>query len=150
MYRRAVSLVPTDVDELPDSEAWVLAGVVNDYGLMLHYFADVQDPYAAEGLYLRALRMTGYGYMDAYHPNLRRLYAFVLPDHEWTWYLAAREARWAQMREGRRADGGLELVADDARREIAAEDARTLRVRIAEALAEGAAEDGDPWPPEEK
>lgn len=148
VYRRAVSLVPADVDALTDSEAWVLAGVVNDCGLMLHYFEDVQDPHAAERLYLRALEMTDYGYMDAYHPNLRRLYAFVLPKRDWAWYLAAREARWAQLREQRRPDGTFELVADEAKREIAAEDAQKLRVRLAEALAEGAEEDGDPWPPE--
>ena len=148
VYRRAVSLVPADVDGLMDTEVWVLAGVLNDCGLMLHYFQDVQEPHAAERLYLKALAMTGYGYMDAYHPNLRRLYAFVLPDREWAWYLAAREARWAQLKEERPATGGFELVPDDAKRELAAEDARTLRARLARALAEGAEEDGDPWPPE--
>ena len=149
VYRHAVSLVPEDLDEKTEKEIWVLAGIVNDCGLMLHYFEDVQEPYAAERLYLRALEMSDYAYMDAYHPNLRRLYAFVLPHRGWAWYRAAREARWAQKMEQRTPDGSIELVADEARREIAAEDARRLRARLARALAEGAEEDGDPWPPEE-
>jgi len=148
VYRHAVSLVPQDLDELTEIEVWVLAGVVNDCGLMLHYFQDVQEPHAAERLYLRALEMSGYGYMDAYHPNLRRLYAFVLPERAWSWYLAAREARWAQMREQRWPNGSFALVPDEAKREIAAEDARQLRARLAKALAEDAEEDDDPWPPE--
>ena len=72
----------------------------------------------------------------------------VLPDRAWAWYVAAREARWAQMKEQRRPDGSFELVADEQKRELAAEDARQLRARLAKALAEGAEEDGDPWPPE--
>ncbi len=147
VYRRAVSLVPDDLGERTENEVWVLAGIVNDCGLMLHYFEDVQAPCEAERLYLRALEMTGYAYKDTYQPNLRRLYALVLPARQWAWYLAAREARWAQLREEPKPGGGFDLVPDEAKREIAAQDAHRLRIRLAEALAAGAEEDGDPWPP---
>jgi len=147
-YRRAVALVPSDLAGRPETEVWVLAGVVNDCGLMLHYFTDVQAPYEAERLYLRALEMTDYGYMDAYVPNLRRLYTYVLPDRTWAFYLAACEARWSQKTEARRPDGTLDIVPDEGRREIAARDARALRARLLEDLARDAEEAGDPWPPQ--
>ena len=36
-------MLPDDADDLPFRDRWVWAGVLNDLGLMLHYFADTRD-----------------------------------------------------------------------------------------------------------
>lgn len=148
VYLEAVARIPEEDDgRRPPEEDWNLAGIVNDAGLMLHYFVDAADPLRAEALYLRALRMTEYGHADAYLPNLRRLYGQVLPGREWTWMQVARRARDGLLAERRAPDGTLELVPDEAKRAVAARDAAELRGRILEALREQAAEEDLPWPP---
>lgn len=147
-YASAVALIPEDEDESREmAESWNLAGIVNDYGLMIHYFADIQDAPLAEQQYLRTLRMTEDGFKDTYSPNLQRLYAFVLKERELSWYRLARRCKDAILME-RRVDGRMELVADERKRRAAAADEARLRARIVQELARDAADDGSPWPPE--
>lgn len=146
VYAEAVALIPEAEDESRDlKESWNLAGIVNDYGLMLHYFADIQDAALAERMYLRALRMTEDSFKDTYSPNLRRLYTHVLPDRELSWYRIAVRAKDAILIE-KRTEAGLELVPDARKREAAAADALRLRARIVQELGRDAAEDDAPWP----
>ncbi|MDJ0522000.1 MAG: hypothetical protein QNJ90_07980 [Planctomycetota bacterium] len=148
VYAEAAALIdPKYDDSREELEAWNLAGIVNDYGLILHYFLDVQDAELAERQYLRALRMTDHGFKDTYSPNLQRLYAYVLTDRSWRWYRLAREARDAIMRETRDAQGRLVLVGDDAKRAAAGRDMVAARARILQTLEMDADEDGLPWPP---
>jgi tetratricopeptide (TPR) repeat protein len=143
VYREAVDLIPEEEDDrLDELTAWNLAGIVNDYGLIIHYFADVQDPAGAEAAYHRALRMTDYAFKDTYAPNIRRLYGTVLTDRELTWYRIARLAKDAILREERDESGVLILVPDDAKQRAAAEDEARLRTAIQTELAEDAEGDG--------
>lgn len=140
-YERAVALIDPAEDGLREMEQdWNLATVVNDLGLMLHYFVDVQDGPRAEALYLRALAMTEDGYKDSYVPNLQRLYRDVLGGHELAWYRAAVRASQGLLQEVPREDGGFDLVPDDAKRAVAAEDAKRLRARILQELDASAPE----------
>ncbi len=134
-YERAVALIDPAQDGQRDLQAdWDLATVVNDLGLMLHYFVDVQDAPRAEALYLRALSMTEDGYKDSYVPNLRRLYEHVLTDRELAWYRAAQRAANGLLMEVARDDGGYDLVPDDAKRAQARADAARLRTRLLDEL----------------
>ncbi|MGE0192983.1 MAG: tetratricopeptide repeat protein [Planctomycetota bacterium] len=134
-YERAVALVDPAEDGLREIEQdWNLATVVNDLGLMLHYFVDVQDGPRAEALYLRALAMTEDGYKDSYVPNLQRLYRDILTGHELAWYRAAVRAAEGLLQEVPRDDGGFDLVPDDVKRAVAAADAKRLRARILQEL----------------
>ncbi|MDJ0973364.1 MAG: tetratricopeptide repeat protein [Planctomycetota bacterium] len=147
-YAEAVARIPEAEDESRDmATSWNLAGIVNDYGLIIHYFADVQDAALAERMYHRALRMTEDAFKDTYIPNLQRLYAFVLKDRQLTWYRIARRCKDAILME-RRVDGRMELVEDERKRRAAATDEARLRARIVQELGRDAAEDGSPWPPE--
>ncbi len=146
VYREAAAAID-DGAEMDPKTGWVLAGIVNDYGLVLHYFKDVQDPLEAERQYQRALRMTDYGYMDTYLPNLRRLYSKVLHHRALSLYAVAREARTAILRERRTADGGFELVPDEQKRQVAARDVEALRAAVVKKLREDAEADEAPWPP---
>ena len=135
VYGEAVARIPEEKDkDLDEMEAWNLAGIVNDYALIIHYFVDVQDAPRAEALYLRVLAMTGYGFKDTYSPNLQRLYAFVLPGREMTWYRAAMKAKDAILLERQDASGRTVLAPDDNKRAAAAKDAETLRARILKEL----------------
>lgn len=147
VYREAVERIP-DRDTMTELEAWSYAGIVNDYGLMLHYFADVQDPLEAERQYLRALAMTDHSFADTFIPNMRRLYATVLPNREWTWYRLAREARYTILRLVP-VEGLAVLEPDEDKRRLAAQDEHALRLRLARELARDADEAGEPWPPPE-
>lgn len=147
VYAEATALIPESEDESRDlMTSWNLAGIVNDYALMIHYFADIQDGPLAERLYLRVLRMTEDSFKDTYRPNMQRLYTFVLKDRELTWYRTARRCQEAILRE-QVVDGQLELVPDEAKRKSAAADVARLRARIVQELSTDAAEDGAPWPP---
>lgn len=150
-YAEAVRLLPASDDKDRDeAAAWNVAGVVNDLGLMLHYFADVQDLPRAEALYWRALRMTGFAFKDTYAPNLQRLYGTLMRDREWAWYLAARSARDAillETGEVDRATGNPVLAPDTAKREAASRDLEALRARLVRTLQEDAESDGLPFPP---
>ncbi len=148
VYAEAVAAIPESRDrDLDERTAWSLAGVINDYGLIVHYFVDVQDPLEAERQYLRALRMTDYAFKDTYVPNLRRLYTKVLPDRDLARYRVARQVRDAVLAEVPRADGGFDLVPDEEKRAVAEKDVEEVRARLYRTLEEGADEDGAPWPP---
>ncbi len=143
VYAEAAALIdPAEDGSREELEAWNLAGIVNDYGLILHYFIDVQDASLAEKQYLRALRMTDYGFKDTYSPNLHRLYRHVLTDRTWRWYRIAREAKDAILREARDENGRLALVADEQKREAARRDMEAARARILQTLKMDADEDG--------
>ncbi len=147
VYAEAVALIPEDEDESRDLDlSWNLAGIVNDYGLMVHYFADIQDGPKAEALYLRTLRMTENSFKDTYAPNLQRLYAAVLTDRPLAWYRAARRCKDAILLE-RVVDGKLELQPDERKRQAAARDELALRARIVQELRADAETDEEPWPP---
>jgi tetratricopeptide (TPR) repeat protein len=150
-YADAVRLVPeSDDKDLDDARAWNLAGIVNDYALMLHYFSDVQDLPKAEALYWRALRMTRFSFKDTYAPNLQRLYGLLLPHREWAWYVAARQARDAILVETGEVDPTTfapVLVPDTAKREAASRDLEALRARLVRTLKDDADSDGVPFPP---
>ena len=49
------------------------AGVINDTGLMFHYYPSIRDIEKAEDFYLRALELTEDGYQDAF-TNLEKIY----------------------------------------------------------------------------
>lgn len=147
VYAEATALIPEAEDESRDlMTSWNLAGIVNDYALMIHYFADIQDGPLAERLYHRVLRMTEDSFKDTYRPNMQRLYTFVLKDRELTWYRTARRCQDAILRE-QVVDGQLELIPDEAKRKSAAADVARLRARIVQEMSSDAAEDGAPWPP---
>ena len=153
VYAEAVARIdPAKDSELDEATAWNLAGIINDYGLIVHYFVDVQDAQLAERQYLRALAMTDYGFKDTYAPNLQRLYHYVLTDldHAWRWYRIAREAQHTIMAEAPDGRGGVALVPDEQKREAARRDVIGVRARILQALAMDAKEDGLPWPPAEE
>ena len=147
VYGEAEALIDPALDGTrPELEAWNLAGIVNDYGLMLHFFVDVQDAERAERAYLRALRMTDHGFKDTYL-NLRRLYTTVLTDRPWAWYLAAREARDGVLMETQDDQGAPVLVPDPQKRALATKDVELARARVVQVLEEHARADGLPWPP---
>jgi tetratricopeptide (TPR) repeat protein len=148
VYAEAVALIPEAQDESRDLDlSWNLAGIVNDYGLMVHYFADIQDGPKAEALYLRTLRMTENAFKDTYAPNLQRLYAAVLTDRPLAWYRAARRCKDAILLE-QIVDGKMVLRPDERKRAAAARDELALRARIVQELREDAETDEQPWPPE--
>jgi len=150
VYAEATAAIdPAQDSDLDELTAWNLAGIINDYGLMLHYFVDAQDAALAEQQYLRALRMTDYGFKDTYGPNLHRLYRYVLTDvdHAWRWYRIAREAQHSILAEAKDERGALVLVPDERKRAAARRDMEAARARILQVLELDAGEDGLPWPP---
>lgn len=147
VYAEATALIPEeDDDSRPMEESWNLAGIVNDYALMIHYFADIQDVDLAERLYWRVLRMTDGGFKDAYAPNLQRLYGTLRPERLLSWYRAARLCKDAIQREVVE-NGQMRLVDDPRKQAAAAQDEGRLRARIVLLLKEHTEEDGSPWPP---
>ncbi len=99
LYEESASFVPDDVSDLPFAERWVYAGVLNDLGLMLHYFPEIQDLERAEKCYLRAFEMTDGAYQDAYFYNLQFLYAFELDGRDEIWWRLAKIAKDAILKE---------------------------------------------------
>jgi cytochrome c peroxidase len=135
IYEEAVAEVPPEAawTELSEDARWVYAGVLNDAGLMRHYFAEVQDLAAAEALYLRAFRITDGAYMDAYFYNLQFLYGFELPGRERRWLRLAARAKEAILKEtpeGR--------VPDERKRAAAERDYERLRDLLGEKEADAA------------
>ncbi len=122
LYDGAVSLIPEDAATKTFDERWAYAGILNDAGLMRHYFVDVRNLARAEALYLRAFELTGGAYMDTYFYNLQYLYGFAEPGHEEAWMRLAERARTRILKEGA---GGYE--ADARKRESAARDAEALK-----------------------
>ncbi len=129
LYDEAVALIPADAADLPFAERWVYAGVLNDTGLMYHYFDGVQDFARAESLYLRAFELTQGAYQDAYFYNLQFLYAFELEGREERWYALAEVAKDAILREDPGSESGF--APDPVKRRAALRDwerlAATLR-----------------------
>ena len=143
-YAAAVALIDPELDGLRDpQEDWDLAGIVNDYAVILQYFVEVRDPPRAEALYMRALRMTDDGYADTYTPNLRRLYRFLLTDQTWRWYQLATRAQHAILKRETDPQRGTTLVADDTKRKLAAEDAARLNAKLLGALGAPLSPEGD-------
>jgi hypothetical protein len=122
LYDEAVERIPADAAERPFAVRWVYAGVLNDAGLMRHYFVDVRDLDRAETLYRRAFELTDGAYMDTYYYNLQYLYGFELPGREETWLRFARRAADAILREGEDGSFGP----DERKRDAARRDAETL------------------------
>jgi tetratricopeptide (TPR) repeat protein len=134
IYEAAVSELPGDdaMMELSFDERWVYAGVLNDAGLMHHYFDPVQDLEKAEKHYLRAFRITDGSYMDAYFYNLQFLYGFEVEGRERRWFRLAAAAKEAILKED--GQGGYE---PDLRKRAAAErDYERLRDHLGEVLAD--------------
>ncbi len=149
VYGEAAALIdPAEDGSREELVAWNLAGIVNDYGLIIHYFADVQNAELAEAQYLRVMKMTDWTFKDTYSPNMHRLYRYVLKDRLLSWYRAAREARTAILKEAAGPDG-LTLVPDARKRAAAQRDLEGLRARILRELKKDADEDGIGWPPGE-
>jgi hypothetical protein len=123
LYDGAVSLIPKDAADAPFATRWFYAGVLNDAGLMRHYFVDVRDLARAEALYLRAFELTDGAYMDTYFYNLQYLYGFELPGREEAWLRLAQRARTKILAETK--DGGF--VPDERKRDAAGRDAEALR-----------------------
>jgi cytochrome c peroxidase len=136
LYEAAVADVPPEEawDALPFATRWVYAGVLNDAGLMRHYFAEVQDLDAAERLYLAAFRITDGAYMDAYFYNLQFLYGFERPGNERRWYRLAVAAKDAILREDPSAEGGF--APDERKRAAAERDAERLRDVLGDKVAD--------------
>jgi cytochrome c peroxidase len=127
LYERAVAAIPKDAADRPFEERWTYAGVLNDAGLVRHYFVDVRDLDRAEALYLRAFELTDGAYMDTYFYNLQYLYGLERPGNEEKWFRLARRASERILRET--AEG---LVPDERKRDAARRDAEGLR-RLIEA-----------------
>ncbi len=136
VYREAVADLPTDAEmaDLAFPEIWAYAGVLNDAGIMLHYFAPVQDLDEAERYYLRSFRITDGAYKDAYFYNLQFLYGFERPGNERRWYRLASVARDAILREDPGSPTGFS--ADERKRAAAARDWERLRDLLGEEEAD--------------
>src|SRR6185503_1995905 len=93
--------------DLPFAERWVYAGVLNDLGLMLHYFPEIQDLARAESLYLRAFELTDGAYQDAYFYNLQFLYGFELDGRDAKWLELAERAKDAILKEDANSTTGF-------------------------------------------
>lgn len=106
-YEEAAALLPQDVAELPFAERWLWAGVLNDLGLMLHYFPEIQDLARAEACYLQAFELTDGAYQDAYFYNLQFLYGFELDGRDELWLSLAERAKDAILREDPDAPTGF-------------------------------------------
>ncbi|MBL9087642.1 MAG: hypothetical protein JNM10_10930 [Planctomycetia bacterium] len=121
-YDGAVARIPDDAASLPFAQRWVMAGVLNDAGLMRHYWRDVRDLDRAQALYLRAFDLTDGAYVDTYHYNLQYLFGIERPGQEELWLALARRASRSVLKEG--PDGTF--VPDEGKREAARKDAEAL------------------------
>src|SRR4029077_16317405 len=119
LYDGAVATIPKDAMSRPFGERWVYAGVLNDAGIMRHYFLDTRDLDKAEALYQRAFELTDGAYMDTYFYNLQYLYGFEKPGNEETWFRYARRAAEKILKEA--PGGGFEP--DERKRDAARRDA---------------------------
>ena len=138
LYEEAVAGLPDDdaIAALPFRKRWVYAGVLNDAGLMVHYFAGAQDLPRAEERYLRAFRITGGAYMDAYFYNLQFLYGFERPGNEARWLKLAAVAKDSILKEDAAAEGGF--APDDRKRAAAERDYERLRDLLGPAKSDAA------------
>jgi cytochrome c peroxidase len=109
VYEEAAALVPDDVADAPFKRRWEWAAVLNDTGLMHHYFdvPGVQDFARAEQLYLRAFELTQGAYQDSYFYNLQFLYGFELTGRDDKWLDLARVAKDAILKEDPQSTSGF-------------------------------------------
>lgn len=128
LYEEAAALVPEDVADRPFAERWQWAGVLNDLGLMLHYFPEIQDLARAERCYLRAFELTGGAYQDAYFYNLQFLYGFELDGRDELWLSLAERAKDAILREDPSSPSGF--APDEMKRTAARRDWERLTAQL--------------------
>ena len=128
LYEEAAALVPEDVADLPFAERWLWAGVLNDLGLMLHYFPEIQDLARAERFYLRAFEITGGAYQDAYFYNLQFLYGFEVEGRDAIWLDLAARAKDAILREDPSSPTGF--APDEMKRTAARRDHERLSAKL--------------------
>jgi cytochrome c peroxidase len=128
VYEEAVALIPADAASLPFKRRWDYAAVLNDTGLMHHYFADAQDFARAEELYLRAFDLTQGAYQDTYFYNLQFLYGFELTGRDAKWLELARVAKDAILKEDPKSETGFSP--DDLKRRAARADFERLSAKL--------------------
>jgi cytochrome c peroxidase len=127
-YEDAVALIPADAADLSFKQRWDYAAVLNDTGLMHHYFADAQDFARAEELYLRAFELTQGAYMDSYFYNLQFLYGFELHGKDEKWLDLARVAKDAILKEDPKSPTGFSP--DEFKRKAARRDFERLSAAL--------------------
>jgi cytochrome c peroxidase len=127
-YEDAVALIPADAAELPFKQRWDYAAVLNDTGLMRHYFADSQDFARAEELYLRAFELTQGSYQDSYFYNLQFLFGFELHGKDEKWLELARVAKDAILKEDPKSPTGFSP--DEFKRKAARRDFERLSAAL--------------------
>jgi hypothetical protein len=128
VYEEAVALIPADAAELPFKKRWDYAAVLNDTGLMHHYFTETRDFARAEELYLRAFELTQGSYMDSYFYNLQFLYGFELTGQDEKWYELARVAKDAILKEDPKSPTGYSP--DEFKRKAARADFQRLAAKL--------------------
>jgi cytochrome c peroxidase len=128
-YEDAVALIPADAADLSFKQRWDYAAVLNDTGLMHHYFADAQDFARAEELYLRAFELTQGSYQDSYFYNLQFLYGFELHGRDAKWLELARVAKDAILKEDPKSPTGFSP--DEFKRKAARRDFERLTAALA-------------------
>ncbi len=129
VYEEAVALIPADAADLSFKQRWDYAAVLNDTGLMHHYFADAQDFARAEELYLRAFDLTQGAYQDSYFYNLQFLYGFELHGKDAKWLELARIAKDAILKEDPKSETGFSP--DEFKRQAARRDFERLSAALA-------------------
>jgi cytochrome c peroxidase len=107
VYEEAVALIPADAADLPFKKRWDYAAVLNDTGLMHHYFTEARDFARAEDLYLRAFELTQGSYQDSYYYNLQFLYGFELTGKDEKWLELARVAKDQILKEDPASETGF-------------------------------------------
>jgi cytochrome c peroxidase len=128
VYEEAVALIPEDAASLPFKKRWDYAAVLNDTGLMRHYFVETQDLARAEELYLRAFELTQGAYQDAYFYNLQFLYGFEVPGRDAKWLDLARVAKDAILKEDPSSPTGFSP--DEFKRKAARADFERLSAKL--------------------
>jgi cytochrome c peroxidase len=128
VYEEAVALIPDDAASLPFKKRWDYAAVLNDTGLMRHYFVETQDLARAEELYLRAFELTQGSYQDAYFYNLQFLYGFEVAGRDAKWLDLARVAKDAILKEDPSSPTGFSP--DEFKRKAARADFERLSAKL--------------------
>jgi cytochrome c peroxidase len=128
VYEEAVALIPDDAASLPFKKRWDYAAVLNDTGLMRHYFVETQDLARAEELYLRAFELTQGAYQDAYFYNLQFLYGFEVTGRDAKWLDLARVAKDAILKEDPSSPTGFSP--DEFKRKAARADFERLSAKL--------------------
>jgi cytochrome c peroxidase len=128
VYEEAVALIPPDAADLPFKKRWDYAAVLNDTGLMHHYFTEARDFARAEELYLRAFDLTQGSYQDSYFYNLQFLYGFELTGRDEKWLDLARVAKDAILKEDPKSETGFSP--DEFKRRAARADFERLSAKL--------------------